>query len=99
MRVVVCALVLVAACDTFAPKSNGLGGGGGGTGSGSGGIAECTEDVDCALAGATCCACPTFAVSATDPTVLACDQVGCAPDPMCPGNARAACVDGACTLK
>ena len=99
MRAVLCVLVLAAGCETFAPKADGLGGGGGGFGSGSGGADECSVDSQCALAGATCCACPTFALSASDPTVQACSQVECPmPDPSCPGNARAACVNGTCQL-
>jgi len=98
MRAVL-ALVLVAACSSLAPTYNGGGGGGGGVGSGSDTIAECSQDKDCALAGPTCCACPTFAVSASDPTVQACNQVGCpAPGPSCPGNARAACINNTCQL-
>ncbi|HEY1554504.1 MAG TPA: hypothetical protein VGF94_06685 [Kofleriaceae bacterium] len=90
-------LVALTACSTFDSKD--MIGNGGGSGSGSTGIAECSEDSQCALAAATCCACPTFAVRADDPTVVGCSQVACPPDLSCPSDSRPACVNGACTLQ
>jgi antistasin family protein len=37
----------------------------------------CSEDVDCVLAGPTCCGCPTFAVTKSDPVARACSNVEC----------------------
>jgi hypothetical protein len=41
--------------------------------------AFCVDDSDCELAGRTCCECPTFALSAGDPKLDACSNVGCPP--------------------
>lgn len=60
--------------------------------------ARCADDGDCVAAGATCCACPTFAVQADDPAVLACEGIPCPGDDSCAGNVRAACEAGQCVL-
>src|SRR5256885_16875166 len=65
-----------------------------GSGSGSNGVlSECQLDADCALAGAKCCDCPTYAAPKADPAVRACDGVAC-PQMPCPLNVRAACEGG-----
>lgn len=64
---------------------------------GGGATAECATDNDCALAGATCCACPTYAVPANDPAALACGAVAC-PENSCIAEVRAACSGGSCML-
>src|SRR5436853_5642753 len=58
----------------------------------------CFRDTDCALAAATCCDCPAFAVSSTDPTVKACAGVMCPMPSFCPDNVEAQCNDGQCEL-
>ncbi len=70
-------------------------------GSGSGGIGNgapfCDLDADCALAAATCCACPSFAVAASDNTFEAsCKDVAC-PMPASCSPMVASCVAHACT--
>lgn len=52
---------------------------------------SCLTDDDCTLGAATCCACPTFATSATEPSDLGCNGVACPNQPDCPDNVRAAC--------
>lgn len=60
---------------------------------------RCTGDADCALAAATCCECPAFAVDRADPTLTACSGVQCPNDgTTCADNVRAACEAGQCTL-
>ena len=69
-------------------------------GDGGGGLAPavpCVEDGDCALAGATCCACPSFAVAAADPGLKTCGTINCPPS-VCPANLRAACTMGTCQV-
>ena len=70
-----------------------------GMGSGSGGAAptECAVDAECVLAGSTCCACPTFAIPATDPGAEACGGVSC-PPASCTNNVQPSCVSGRCQL-
>ncbi|MEO8702542.1 MAG: hypothetical protein ABI867_21030 [Kofleriaceae bacterium] len=60
----------------------------------------CFADNDCVPAAATCCECPTFATSASDPNTRACGQVECPPS-VCPDNVEAACDTEAnqCTLR
>ncbi|MEJ7597656.1 MAG: hypothetical protein WKG01_07085 [Kofleriaceae bacterium] len=53
---------------------------------------SCAIDTDCALAAATCCECPTFAVSTLDPVYQACRGVEC-PDRECAANVTARCND------
>jgi hypothetical protein len=53
----------------------------------------CFEDADCVPAAATCCGCPTFAVTRSDPVARACSNVmgpGCPPDE-CSANVVARC--------
>jgi hypothetical protein len=88
-------IVLFAGCQSAFGTKDMLGSG---SGSGGAGSPECADDSDCALAAATCCECPTFALSTRDPAAQACSQVQC-PMQMCPSNARAACNQGACTLE
>jgi hypothetical protein len=59
--------------------------------------APCSEDTDCALAGASCCACPSFAVAASDPGLKSCGSIQC-PMMDCPTNLRAACTQGTCQV-
>src|SRR5947208_3628870 len=88
-------VLLVAGCQSALLDS---GGGIMGSGSGSNGIVmECRVDLDCALAGAKCCDCPTYAAAKADPAVRACDGVAC-PQMTCPANVRAACEGGLCML-
>ena len=90
-------LLLVTACpaksqDAIAPNAF--------PGDAAGGLAPgvaCVEDTDCALSGATCCACPSFAVAANDPGLKTCAAVNC-PMMDCPQNLRAACTRGTCQL-
>ena len=95
-------LIALAACTSGSSGRDWLGvhgpGNGSGSGSGKGGSLECSVDGDCALAGPTCCACPTFAVRASEPAHTACETVAC-PQSTCPANVRAACDAGACTLE
>jgi hypothetical protein len=61
-----------------------------------GASALCRGDYDCVLAGATCCACPTFAVLNQDPVARACSNVTGKPDcppPSCSENVFARCND------
>lgn len=58
----------------------------------------CTFQSDCALAAATCCSCPTFAVNVNDPAHRACLGVTCPPT-SCPENVEAICsTEGRCEL-
>lgn len=76
----------------------GGGGGGNGYGSGQSGAApECVTASDCALRGASCCDCPSFAVPATDPGLAACGDVTC-PMMNCPDDVEPACQAGQCML-
>jgi hypothetical protein len=95
-------IVLLVACGggSDAALDNGGGyGGGSDTDGGEGGAAgECAVDSDCVLAGATCCACPTFAMP-VDPANDICAGVECpAPGSACAQNIHAACAQGACVL-
>lgn len=60
----------------------------------------CRTADDCVLAGATCCDCPTFALSVEDPKALACDAVDCENDTsVCATNVEPACDDNSqCVL-
>ena len=65
---------------------------------GSPGSPFCSEDRDCVPAGATCCGCPTFAVTRTDPVARACLNVGC-PASECAEGVIARCnEDARCEL-
>ncbi|CAN5918859.1 hypothetical protein BH11MYX2_BH11MYX2_36700 [soil metagenome] len=93
MRSVLFILVTLAAC--------------GGSGSGAGEVADdfdngadagmgtsaprCFDDSECVLAASSCCSCPEFATTASDPTVLGCDGVSCPAGPQCANNVEAAC--------
>jgi hypothetical protein len=97
-------VVALAACQAGALGADQLGSGSGnGSGSGEGGAPiECASDIDCTLAAAKCCDCPTFAVPANDPAHKACGGITCpAPTPAdrCPKNVTASCVAGACVLE
>lgn len=67
-------------------------------GAGSVPFVPCRVDTDCALAGATCCACPTFPVAANDPALQACATVPCPLDPTCPTDIHAACRNQMCVV-
>ena len=58
---------------------------------------DCASDSDCLLFGATCCACPSYALPVDDPSVLACEGVSC-PVSTCPANVEASCVQRRCEL-
>lgn len=88
-------LALLAGCPAQLADKEGLPGNGSG---GLGSPAECAIDSDCALAGAKCCDCPTFAVPTTDPAYNACKGVACPTPATCPTNIRAACNAGHCDL-
>jgi hypothetical protein len=57
----------------------------------------CTSSTDCTLAGATCCACPSYAIASDDPSVTACGGVSC-PFQECAGNVQPSCVAGSCEM-
>lgn len=63
-----------------------------------GGLAACGDDVDCELAGRTCCECPTFALAAGDPKLDACDDVMCPPAETTCSAIRAVCVNHLCAV-
>ncbi|HKE18750.1 MAG TPA: hypothetical protein VKB80_27925 [Kofleriaceae bacterium] len=75
----------------------------GGDGAGGGGVSPptasaCAVPEDCVAVAATCCECPTFAVSAGSEVASACEQVDCDPPPDgCP-LVEPACVDFQCQL-
>ncbi len=102
MRVVfglIAALALAAcpsssALDSTKGDDNPIGGGGGSAGALP---AQCVVDAECILVGPTCCACPTFALPATDPVAAGCDGVSC-PPATCTNNVEASCVSGTCEL-
>ena len=60
----------------------------------------CNFHSDCALASATCCSCPSFAVNVNDPSHRACTGVVCPPGmDSCPDNVEAICSEkGQCEL-
>ncbi len=59
----------------------------------------CNVAEDCVLAGATCCDCPSFALTVDDPKVQACENVGCDNDTsVCATNVEAACVANQCQM-
>ena len=100
MRFLVLATLLLPGCPSsqladIAPTSFD-----GDAGAGSAPRSPCFGDDDCALAGASCCACPSFAVAANDPGLKSCGTINCPPMPAdsCPNNLRAACVGGSCAL-
>lgn len=68
------------------------------TGAGGGAPRGCFRDTDCVLAAATCCDCPAFAVSTSDPAVRACTGVQCPVPSSCPANVEAQCNEGQCEL-
>src|ERR1700733_4291859 len=88
-------LMVLAGCQPALdePDVDGYGGG-----SGSAQLGECHVDSDCETAGATCCACPTFAVPTSDPGQHACNEIAC-PASNCADNVRAACTNNACVLE
>lgn len=57
----------------------------------------CVIDTDCVGAGASCCGCPEYAVSATSSYAMACEDVNC-PPPASDCSAVPRCDDGACVL-
>jgi hypothetical protein len=59
---------------------------------------ECMTNNECVAVGTSCCACPSYAVSISDPTLSACDGVGC-PMPQCDDNLQATCNQGHCELE
>lgn len=60
---------------------------------------RCEVADDCVLAGATCCDCPTFALSVDDPKAQACEAVDCDNDTStCATNVEAACDRGQCVM-
>jgi hypothetical protein len=88
-------LVALAGCFTSDKLAEGSAGD---DGRGSGGAPfQCSVDNDCALAGPTCCECPTFAVPIDDPLHASCDNVMC-PAMTCPNNVAASCNEGECKL-
>jgi hypothetical protein len=89
------ALLLLAGCQTFTAKVDDMPVGD--NGPNPNGSVECNVDMECELAGAKCCDCPTYAAPLDDPTVRACADVNC-PLSSCPANVRAACHGGACVL-
>jgi hypothetical protein len=100
-------LSAVAACPASS-KSDSIGGNpspggddddGGGSDDGSAVIEgdDCTVATDCVLVGATCCACPSFAIPASDPSAQACSDVICPPS-TCADNVETACIQGTCEL-
>lgn len=88
-------LLALGGCPTASKES--LGADNGDDGAGGGAPRGCFRDTDCALAAATCCDCPAFAVSVADPAVRACTGVQC-PPPSCAPNVEAQCNDGQCEL-
>jgi hypothetical protein len=92
-------LSLVAGCFSSSgalPSSADDGSDGGGVGPG---LGRCQVSSDCVLAAATCCECPTFAVSVDDPAVQACTGIACPTDTVCADNVQADCgPDGTCVL-
>ncbi len=102
MRFLVLTLLLAGCPSTGkdAPLANGGDddfAGDAGVGSNPAPAVPCDEDTDCALAGATCCACPSFAVAANDPGQKACSSIDCPPMD-CPTNLRAACTNRTCQV-
>lgn len=106
VRALALILVLAAGCLPAGGKasiddgSGGFGGGSNGSGSDGAGMgppnsAPCDTAADCALAAATCCDCPSFAVGAGDANQ--CQDVGCPMMPTCPTSLVAACVNHTCT--
>lgn len=86
VRIACLAFASVAAC------------GGGASGGDAAIAAECTSDDDCILAGASCCACPSYAVPLADSSLGACDGVSC-PYPDCSNNVQARCVGHTCKME
>jgi hypothetical protein len=101
VRFVVVLLTLLAACPSSSTQDDGANTdpdfGMGDAGAGSVPFIPCERDADCALAGTTCCACPSFVVRADDPSVKACNSIAC-PANDCPSNLRAACENNACQV-
>jgi hypothetical protein len=64
------------------------------------GLLLCASDADCVGAGASCCACPEYAVHRDSPFAQACEDLDCpAPDPMVCGSLEPRCgSDGTCAL-
>lgn len=96
------ALLLVfgalAACPSANEKALGADNDEGGAGGGAPPPHICSRDTDCTLSAATCCECPTFAVSQSDPALRACAGVMCPGKDECPANVEAQCTDGDCVL-
>lgn len=103
VRLIGCLLFVmcVAACPiSNEDKAAGLGGDSSGS-NGTGNTPQfCTFQSDCALAAATCCSCPSFAVNVKDPSHRACSGVVCPPGmDTCPANVEAICSQkGLCEL-
>ncbi|MCX5747601.1 MAG: hypothetical protein NT062_34480 [Proteobacteria bacterium] len=94
-------LVLVLASGCFqsnldaklGPPADGTINGDGGAGTDPNAV-FCQLDGDCALAGATCCECPTFAVASGD---FGCNGVACPTPSACPA-VQARCVANTCAV-
>ena len=99
VRLVGILLVLLSAAGCPVASKESLGADNGGDdGVGGGAPRGCTRDDECALAAVTCCDCPAFAVSTTDPAVRACKDVQCPMPSSCPANVEAQCNAGQCEL-
>lgn len=94
---VLLALVALGGCPGGGSKALGADNGGD-DGAGGGAPRGCFLDTDCALAAATCCDCPAFAVSKSDPAVRACSGVTCPMPSSCAPNVEAQCNAGQCEL-
>ncbi|HTM22514.1 MAG TPA: hypothetical protein VL172_18460 [Kofleriaceae bacterium] len=62
-----------------------------------GALPECATATDCTGAAASCCECPTYAVSRASNWDGSCDQVSCDQPPSC--SAAPACEAGQCVLR
>lgn len=92
-------LFVLAACPSSLDRAATASEDDGNDGAGNGAIPQsCFQDTDCATAAATCCECPAFAVSTSDPAHRACTGVTCPGQNQCPDNVRAACDQGQCVL-
>lgn len=59
----------------------------------------CVDDLDCVPAAKTCCECPTFATSVSDPKLDACSDVDCPPMMGTCSRVRAVCEENLCELR
>lgn len=105
LRLAVIAAASGSACETASETNHA---GGDGTSADDGGdsaptdpsgqpFTSCRDDLDCRPAAATCCECPTFAVTADDPLYQACLGVEC-PAPTGCSASDAVCTAGRCQL-